>query len=70
DLIHILGHPANLKLLQYFHQNPTAIDSVNAIAHQIESSPASVDQAATALVKVGLLHECRMGRVRVISLNL
>jgi len=70
ELIHVLGHPVNLKLLQYFHQNPTAIDSVNAIAHQIESSPASVDQAATALIKVGLLHECRMGRIRVISLNI
>jgi len=70
DLMSVLGHPVNLKLLQYFHQNPTTFDGVKAIASQIGYCPASVDQAATALVKAGLLYERRVGRIRVVSLNL
>ena len=68
-IMNVLGHPVNLKILDFFYQNPTTFDSVNVIASQIGYCPVVVGQAVTTLVKAGLLCEHRVGRIQVIYLK-
>lgn len=65
DLIEkLIGSEAKAELLMYFHENPEATDTLEAIASKIRRNPKEIERDVSDLVELGLLDE-----VRVISFN-
>lgn len=60
----LIGSETKAELLMFFHDNPSATDTVEAIAAQIKRRPKEIERDISDLVELGLLQE-----VRVISFS-